>query len=134
MKHKQKVIRGLLILLAIALVLVYVNNVPTQTAQTTAKTSVNADAFVKCLTQKGATMYGASWCPHCKAQKEMFGTSVKYLSYVECAADDGSQTVACEKAGIKAYPTWIINGEKTTGQLSFVVLSEKSGCSLDLIK
>ncbi|MFH1400946.1 MAG: hypothetical protein ABIH41_05485, partial [Nanoarchaeota archaeon] len=34
------------------------------------------DDFARCLTQSGATMYGASWCPHCNDQKEMFGSSV----------------------------------------------------------
>ena len=30
------------------------------------------DGFAQCLKDKGATFYGAFWCPHCKAQKALF--------------------------------------------------------------
>jgi len=36
------------------------------------------DDFAECLNQKGAVMYGAYWCGHCKDQKKMFGNSFKY--------------------------------------------------------
>ena len=29
-------------------------------------------------------MYGAYWCPHCQAQKKVFGESFQYVPYVEC--------------------------------------------------
>ena len=43
------------------------------------------DDFAQCLTDKEAVFYGAFWCPHCQAQKRMFGNSVKLLPYVECS-------------------------------------------------
>ena len=43
------------------------------------------EQFATCLTENGATMYGAEWCGHCKAQKEMFGEAAfEKVDYVEC--------------------------------------------------
>ncbi|NEQ97686.1 MAG: hypothetical protein F6K30_13370 [Cyanothece sp. SIO2G6] len=39
------------------------------------------------LTRIGARMYGAYWCPHCQTQKDLFGSGVSELDYVECDAD-----------------------------------------------
>jgi len=88
------------------------------------------DNFAKCLTEKGAAMYGASWCSHCKNQKKMFGSSWQYVNYVECASSDGGQTQACKDKGITGYPTWDISGEFLSGEISLQVLSDKSGCPL----
>ncbi|MGV8084852.1 MAG: protein disulfide isomerase family protein [Candidatus Bilamarchaeum sp.] len=90
------------------------------------------DAFAKCLTEKGAKFYGASWCPHCKEQKEMFGNSMKYVNYIECATPDGSgQTRICSDANIKGYPTWeFVDGSKQSGKLTFEELSAKTNCKL----
>ena len=88
------------------------------------------DDFAKCLTEKSATMYGASWCSHCQNQKKMFGDSFKYVKYVECSNHDGTQTDACKNAGITGYPTWIINGKVYTGEKTIQELSSLSGCQL----
>src|SRR5471030_2574861 len=67
------------------------------------------DVFAQCLKDKGATFYGAFWCPHCQAQKKEFGSSVKLLPYVECSTPDASgQTQICIDKGITSYPTWIL--------------------------
>ena len=67
------------------------------------------------LSESGAKMYGASWCPHCQAQKAMFGASAHRLPYVECSTGgQGSpQAAICANLGIKIYPTWVINGVRT---------------------
>ena len=39
------------------------------------------DDFAKCLTEKGAVMYGASWCQYTQAQKRMFGNSMRFIDY-----------------------------------------------------
>ncbi len=88
------------------------------------------DNFAKCLSQKNVKMYGAYWCPHCKNQKELFGTSFKYIQYVECDLG-GKQNPECIKAGIEGYPTWIYNNEKKAGELSLKELSEWTGCKLN---
>jgi thiol-disulfide isomerase/thioredoxin len=85
------------------------------------------DSFVQCLAARGMTFYGASWCPHCQAQKALFGQSVKYLNYVECP--DNPQ--ACIDKGVEAYPTWIDSaGAKHEGEQTIDQLSQLSGCEL----
>lgn len=90
------------------------------------------DAFAQCLKDKGAEFYGAFWCPHCQKQKALFGSSKKYLPYIECSTPDGrGQTAACTEKGIKTYPTWVFpDMSSTTGETSLAVLSEKTGCPL----
>lgn len=64
------------------------------------------------LTDTGAKMYGAYWCPHCAAQKEAFGGAADRLPYVECDPQGLSpQPELCAQMGIDVYPTWIIQGE-----------------------
>lgn len=89
-------------------------------------------SFAKCLTDKGAKFYGASWCGHCKNQKEMFGQASEFLPYVECSAPDGkSQTAICKENNITSYPTWVFaDGTSQSGELSLQTLTEKTGCQL----
>lgn len=104
----------------------------TQTnAQGTTAASHELDDFAKCLTDKGAKMYGASWCSHCQNQKQMFGASVEFAPYVECASADGGQTKVCTDAGIQGYPTWkFADGSENVGEASLQKLSEATGCPL----
>jgi len=90
------------------------------------------DSFAQCLSEKGAKMYGAFWCPHCNDQKAMFGASWKYATYVECSTSDGQEQLpVCTEAGIKSYPTWVFADQtKKTGLLTFEELSVKTGCQL----
>jgi glutaredoxin len=37
------------------------------------------------MKEKQTVMFGASWCPHCAAQKKLFGKSIKSVPYFECA-------------------------------------------------
>jgi histidinol phosphatase-like enzyme len=92
----------------------------------------STDKFAQCLKDKGVKFYGSWQCPHCIAQKEMFGVSKKYLPYTECAEKDGrTQTKACEDAGIRAYPTWrFSDGTEKTGRLSIETLAQRTGCPL----
>ena len=84
------------------------------------------DAFADCLATAGAVMYGSEWCGHCKNQKEMFGSSFKYIAYVDC---DRSEQL-CFNAGVMGFPTWVINGENYPGERNFYELSQLSGCKL----
>jgi thiol-disulfide isomerase/thioredoxin len=90
------------------------------------------DALATCIKDSGATFYGAFWCPHCKAQKALFGDSVKYLPYVECSLPDGqSQTPICIQKGIQSYPTWVFkNGDRLSGEVSLADLAAKTSCTL----
>ena len=85
------------------------------------------DAFAKCLSEKKFTMYGAYWCPHCQAQKKLFGDSFQYVPNVECT----QQIDLCLEKKIEGYPTWIASdGARFSGQLSLEKISEITQCSL----
>ena len=85
-------------------------------------------ALAKCLTEKGATLYTASWCGHCQAQKAEFGEGLEYLNDVECAAF-GGWAKECEDAGVKAVPTWIFgDGTEKLGNTPLETLAELNNC------
>lgn len=80
------------------------------------------------LTQQGATMYGAFWCPHCADQKELFGEAIDNVPYVECDPEgENAQPDLCVAKEIKGYPTWEINGEFYPGTQSLEELAQLSG-------
>lgn len=90
------------------------------------------DSFAQCLTSKGVKMYGAWWCPHCKTQKEWFGSSFSYVNYIECSTADGNaQLQVCKDAGIEGYPTWeFADGSRKGGEIELNQLSLDTGCPL----
>ena len=86
--------------------------------------------FAQCLSEKGAVMYGAFWCAHCKSQKQDFGKAFSYVNYIECSSPDGrSQTRVCTSANITGYPTWeFADGSREGGRVAMGKLAEKTGC------
>jgi len=58
-----------------------------------------------CMEKNQTVMFGASWCPHCVAQKKLFGKSIKSVPYFECAVWNG-QAQECIDRKITSYPTW----------------------------
>ncbi len=91
----------------------------------------NYDSFAQCLTEKGAAMYGAYWCNHCAAQKEMFGKSFKYINYIECdSRGENAKPELCEQAAITGYPTWIIDRKQYKGVQQFETLASITNCSI----
>ena len=90
------------------------------------------DTFAQCLKDKNAIFYGAFWCPHCQATKKMFGSSAKFLPYVECSTPDATaQTQACLDKKITTYPTWIFaDGSELNGETTFQQLADKTSCVL----
>lgn len=86
-------------------------------------------ALAKHLSDTGAKMYGAYWCPHCIDQKKLFGKeAAAQMPYVECdPAGPNSQSGICQSKGIKGYPTWEINGQMVSGTQSLQKLAELSG-------
>jgi glutaredoxin len=85
------------------------------------------DEFGECLTIKGATMYGTSWCTYCKSQKALFGNSFKQIHYVDCDIEKDR----CLKDGVEGYPTWIIDGKSYSGEQSLQKLSALTECPLE---
>jgi hypothetical protein len=86
-------------------------------------------ALAEHLTAVGATEYGAYWCPHCYEQKQLFGKEAfAKVNYIECDPDGpDAQTQACVDAGIRSYPTWIIDGETYNGTQTLEKLAEITG-------
>ncbi len=128
---EQKIIIGVVSVLIIGAVGIFVF-VP-QTA--TAPGSVPAGkytAFADCITQSGSKFFGAFWCPHCAAQKALFGDAVKNLPYIECSNPDGqSQTQVCKDNGVSSYPTWVFpDHSTTTGEVPLATLAAKTSCTL----
>lgn len=85
----------------------------------------DVEGLAKCLSDSGAKLYGAYWCPHCQEQKDMFGEAAEYLPYVECT----EEAEACASAGIQGYPSWILaDGTVLLGGQSLETLAEATGC------
>ncbi len=97
----------------------------------TAPSSPAAIALAKHLTAKGAVMYSAYWCPHCREQKELFGKEATgELKVVECAPDGHkSQAALCEAKQIKGFPSWEINGSIDSGVKPLAKLAAMSNYS-----
>ena len=92
------------------------------------------DTLAQCIADSGAKFYGAFWCPHCQAQKAMFGKSAKKLPYVECSEPNGKEQLPiCKEAKIEGYPTWkladntLIPNEDGSG-VSIETLATKTNC------
>jgi thiol-disulfide isomerase/thioredoxin len=119
--------QGLIIGLVVAAVLLFIGYGVWQ-----AMTPGKYDAFAQCLGKNGATFYGAFWCPHCQAQKAMFGKSKDELPYVECSTPDGQgRTQVCTDKDINGYPTWeFVDGSRLSGEVPLAQLAEKTGCAL----
>lgn len=98
------------------------------------RTQHKHDSFARCLKDRGVKMYGASWCPHCQEQKEMFGASFEYAPYIECGIKGDVHGVAqvCKDENIHHFPTWQFPpmGERVERIFSLEELSDRTGCSL----
>jgi glutaredoxin len=126
-RTKTKYLVGTFLIAAFVITLYLIINVffaPTQPSN-------QYDNFAKCLTEKGATFYGTYWCPHCTNQKNLFGSSLKYVNYVECdPKGENAKPEICTQNNIRGYPTWIINGIHYEGEQSFQQLSSYTRCPL----
>jgi len=89
------------------------------------------DRFAQCLTDKGTVMYGLYWCPHCEEQKKTFGSSFRKIHYIECGTPDHKEQPQCTQDHVNNFPTWqFANGDRNEGEMAFVDLATKTGCSL----
>ena len=85
-------------------------------------------AFAQAIAASGATFYGAAWCPHCTAQKQLFEDGARYLPFVEVTNPDRSRNQIGEDNNITSYPTWVFDdGSRHEGQLTLEELSALSG-------
>ncbi len=82
------------------------------------------DDFAKALKDRGAEFYGAFWCPHCIAQKTLFGTAKKYLPYIECSTPNKAVVPLCLDKKIESYPTWMFKDGVTLKSKSVPTVCE----------
>ncbi len=84
------------------------------------------DEFAKCLTEKGAVIYGNDYCQYTLQQMGFFGKSKEYLNYIRCSENKE----LCDQKGIKITPTWEIEGKMYEQVQNFERLSAISGCEI----
>ena len=84
------------------------------------------DEFAKCLTEKGAIMYGNDFCSYTAQQINFFGKSKQYLNYVKCF----DNKKVCDDKGIETTPTWEIDGQYYPQVQNFERLSALTGCEI----
>lgn len=78
------------------------------------QSSDQAIELAKRLKERGLTMYGAYWCPHCSRQKELFGAEAwSYINYQECSPKGYGFRGICKN--VDGYPTF----KDKKGKLSF---------------
>lgn len=78
------------------------------------------DDFAQCLSEKGAIMYGATFCQYTHAQKAMFGNSIRFIDSRDFTEDPT----------ITITPTWLIDGEYYENVQTFNRLSQLTGCEI----
>jgi uncharacterized membrane protein/glutaredoxin len=133
----QLVFRGVLVALVVALVGLgwaasadrpAVVSGPGVAPAVTTESTPQAVALAEHLTQTGAVIYTAYWCPHCHEQKELFGReATAKLKIVECAPDGrNSQKALCDAKKIEGFPTWEINGKLDSGVKPLAKLAQMS--------
>ena len=88
-------------------------------------TATDEKELAICLTEKGYSMAGASWCSHCNAQKELFGENFHLIDYHDC----DEEADWCQEKGIAGYPSWIApEGAILRGVHQLSDLKELTGC------
>lgn len=128
MDNNVKIFLGVIIVLFFGVV----STVMLRSGSSTTPPVGKYDTFAQCLKDSGAIFYGAFWCPHCQAQKKMFGSSASLLPYVECSTPNGTgQVLECKDKGVSSYPTWdFADGSRLTGEVPLVQLANKTNCTL----
>lgn len=82
--------------------------------------------YAQCLKDKGITMYGTSWCPHCKHQKAEFGELFSYVNYIDCDVDKKT----CLKNKVTGYPTWLLPSGEEIQAGTVKEVAQACGCDI----
>jgi hypothetical protein len=91
---------------------------------TTASNLSKEAQLARCMTDKGAVMYGTDGCSATRHQKAAFRDGFKYIKYVKC----DEQESLCDKNGIRYYPTWICRNKSISGSCPVEALAVFTGC------
>lgn len=84
------------------------------------------ESFASCLTEKGLKMYGTERCPHCQNMKGMFGSAFSKINFIDC----DKQTMQCDAASIKWYPTWMYLSKPYEWEKTLEELAQITSCEL----
>lgn len=104
-----------------------ISELPYKDPEITEHSSARARDLARKLKDAGAKMYGAFWCSHCYSQKQLFGEeAMQDFPYVECFPEGWKRgqelAAACANppgGPLEGFPTWILNGERLTGEKTF---------------
>ncbi|MBI2479082.1 MAG: hypothetical protein HYV60_10750, partial [Planctomycetia bacterium] len=99
-------------------------------------------AFAKALAASGTRFYGAAWCPHCTATKELFQDGADFLPFIEVTNLDSPVTLNAVGNGtdttlnpsgvpINSFPTWEFpDGSRLEGEQTLATISQRSGVAI----
>ncbi|MGN6545658.1 MAG: Ig-like domain-containing protein [Aureliella sp.] len=88
-------------------------------------------AFAKALRDSGTQMFGAYWCPHCLAQKQLFQDGAQFLPYVEVTDNKRQPNSIAVSENITQYPTWEFpDGSRLVGEQTLETLAAKAGVAI----
>eukprot|EP01111_Echinosteliopsis_oligospora_P009321 TRINITY_DN2713_c0_g1_i1.p1 TRINITY_DN2713_c0_g1~~TRINITY_DN2713_c0_g1_i1.p1 ORF type:complete len:190 (+),score=60.47 TRINITY_DN2713_c0_g1_i1:22-591(+) len=90
--------------------------------------SIHPSDITKELSKQHVFIYGADWCPHCKAQKALFAEAqAQFNNYVDCSGRKSGDLIneECMKKQFTALPT-IENkdGKRVTGKLELAEIKQ----------
>jgi glutaredoxin len=84
--------------------------------------------LAKMMREKGISMYGTYWCPHCSRQKDLFGKEAwTYINYVECSPKGYGFNGICKN--VDGYPTFMDKRRKVdfSGERALEDLAKQVG-------
>ncbi len=128
METKKKVLYLALTLILLLVVFYTVTKAITEFAGYAIR-DVNEDAeldeFAKCLTENNVKMYGSTYCGYCKKQKDLFGESFQYITYIECTETPD----LCDN--LQGVPAWETANQLVYGLQTLDKLEGLSSCKLN---
>ena len=94
------------------------------------------DSFIICLKSSDAKMYGDYTSRESLMQMGLFKESLELFEksgiYTECNPYGPNPNLKkCQEAGMRTYPTWIINNKRYEGIQGLNKLSESTGCKYE---
>ncbi len=90
--------------------------------------------FAQCLEERGVEFYGGRYCAQCEKQREVFGSSIGFLNYIECATNPRGEVIDTRCQNLREIPAWYINKSIYYGYKNISELRELSGCEEDRLE
>jgi hypothetical protein len=84
--------------------------------------------LAQCLDNLETELYGGKYCPDCEKQLTLFGTSIRFLNYIECETSTQKEITDPKCKNLRDIPAWYINKSIHYGYKNISQLQELSGC------